>query len=110
MSNSCPAVNCECGSPIIDTNTVLLILDLVLTTMSTIILGLRCKMRMTPRGFTASVRPQNSEPSPPSACDTPELNRTVSLVNIATVKAASSLPIISRTFPLDKATMENSKV
>lgn len=50
-----------------DTNTILLIMDLVFTTVSTTILGMRCKIWKNSRGFMASFRPTNSTPSPGSA-------------------------------------------
>ena len=48
----------------LDVNTVLLILNLILTAGTTTMLGMRCKMRKTSNGFMASCRPKNSSPSP----------------------------------------------
>lgn len=63
--NNCTNINDD-NNNALDTNTILLILNLVFTTVSTTMLGMRCKLWKTNMGFMASCRPTNSTPSPPN--------------------------------------------
>lgn len=49
-----------------DMNTTLLIVTTVLTSLSTFMLGVRCRIRKTPLGFLASWSPAKSSRAPPS--------------------------------------------
>lgn len=69
MSNCTCPIDEENGD--IDTNTILLIIDLVVTTISATILGMRCKLKKSNVGFMASCRPTNSTPSPASSNSSP---------------------------------------